>query len=227
MSRIEINAANIRNSHFYLARHLDAFPNDVIGGANSAAAAARQLTLNWPFGAPVVTDIAGDKKIFRQRAWIRVLFEQSGAEPGDFVVLKPVAPYEYEVAIEKKVRMTTTVQNQSVGHTIQIQIKTEAWITRAKFEISEAFKDFFPADALGARGLPEQDQYPARGTSVQFDYGAAGTSMCDIATKSNGIMRPRESGPVRRLFEAGRVEVGDVLLITRLDERRYRVEVAR
>lgn len=68
MIRIEINAANIRNSHFYLTEHLAAFPKDVIGGANSAAAAARQLTLRWPFGSPVATDIAGDKKIFRQRA---------------------------------------------------------------------------------------------------------------------------------------------------------------
>jgi hypothetical protein len=227
MIRIEINGANIRNSHFYLAAHLSAFPKDVIGGANSAAPAARQLTLHWPFGSPVVTDIAGDKKIFRQRAWIRRLFEQSAAEPGDVVLLKPAAPYEYEVEIEKKVRMTSTVQNQSVGQTIQVQIKTEAWITRAKFEIAETYKDFFPADALGARGAPEQDKYPARGASVQFDYGDAGISMCDIATKSNGTMRPRESGTVRKFFTAHGVQAGDVLLVTRLDARRYRVEVAR
>lgn len=227
MIRIEINGANIRNSHFYLAEHLGAFPKDVIGGANSTAAAPRQLTLRWPFGSPVETDIAGDKKIFRQRAWIRRLFEQSGAEPGDVVLLKSAAPYEYEVEIEKKVRMTTTVQNQSAGQTIQVQIKTDAWITRAKFEIADTYKDFFPADALGARGTPEQDKYPARGASVQFDYGVAGISICDIATKSNGIMRPRESGPVRKFFTAHRVQAGDVLLVTRLDERHYRVEVAR
>ena len=227
MIRIKITAGNIGNNHFYLAKHLDAFPMDAIGGPNVTALAARSVTLHWPFGDPVVTDIAGDKKIFRQRAWIGLLFKQTGAEPDDFVVLTPLAPYEYKVEIEKKVRMTTTVQNHSVGQTIQVQVKTEAWITRAKFEISGALKDFFPADALGARGLPEQDKYPARGASVEFDYGVAGTSICDIATKSNGIMRPRESGPIRRLFEAHRVEVGDVLLVTRIDERRYRVEVAR
>lgn len=226
MIRIELNAANIEHNHFYLAKHLDAFPNDTLGGTNRAAAANRRLTLHWPFGEPVTTDIAGGHKFFRKRGWIRTLFAQSGAEPGDFVVLKPVSPYEYEVQIEKTVRMTTQ-QFQSVGQTIQVQIKTAAWITRAKFEIAPAYQGFFPADALGARGVPEQDRYPVRGTSVEFDYGLAGTSRCDIATKSNGVMRPRESGPVRRFYEAHRIEVDDVLLITRLDERRYKVEVVR
>lgn len=226
MIRIELTAGNIKNSHFYLAKHLGVFPGDAIGGANSAAMAARQLTLRWPFGDPVVTDIAGDKKIFRQRGWVGTLFAQSGAEPGDFVVLKPVSPYEYEVEIEKAAGMTA-VQTQSVGQTIQVQIKTEAWLTRAKFEIDAAYKGFFPADALGARGIPQQDDYPVRGTSVQFDYGVAGTSHCDVATKSKGVMRPRESGPIRRFYEAHRAEVGDVLLITRLDERRYKVELVR
>lgn len=155
------------------------------------------------------------------------MFEESDAEPGDVVVLKPAAPYEYEVGIEKKLRMTTAVQKQSLGQTIQVQIKTEAWITRGKFEIAGTYKDFFPADALGARGAPEQDKYPVRGASVQFDYGVTGISVCDIATKSNGIMRPRESGTVRKFFTAHRVQAGDVLLVTRLDERRYRVEVVR
>jgi hypothetical protein len=227
MIRIEINGANIRNSHFYLAEHLGAFPTDVIGGANSAAGAARQLTLRWPFGSPVVTDIAGDKKIFRQRAWIRRLFEESAAEPGDVVLLKPAAPYEYEVDIEKKVRMATGAQKRSVGQTIQVQIKNEAWVRRAKFEIPSELKEFFPADALGARDSSDLDNYPARGASVRFDYEEAGTSICDIATKSNGIMRPRESGPVRKLFDAHGVQAGDVLFVIRLDERHYRVEVAR
>lgn len=227
MIRIEINAANIRNSHFYLAGHLDAFPQDVIGGANSEAAAARRLTLRWPFGSPVVTDIAGDKKIFRQRAWIRRLFEQSAAEPGDVVLLKLAAPYEYEVEVEKKGRRTTAVQTQSVGQTIQVQIKNDAWIRRAKFEIAKELKEFFPADALGARDSSDQDNYPARGTSVQFDYGDAGIAMCDIATKSNGVMRPRESVVARKFFTAHGVQAGDVLLVTRLDARRYRVEVVR
>lgn len=226
MIRIELNAANIEHSHFYLAKHLAEFPELAIGGTNSAAVASRQLTVRWPFGEPVITDIDGGHKFFRKRGWVRTLFAQSGAEPGDFVVLKPVTPYEYEVEIEKAVGMTA-VQTQSVGQTIQVQIKTEAWITRAKFEIAPAYKSFFPADALGARGIPEQDKYPVRGTSVQFDYGLVGSSHCDIATKSNGVMRPRESGPVRRFYEAHRAEVGDVLLITRLDERRYKVEVVR
>jgi hypothetical protein len=227
MIRIEIDAADIRNNYFGLAKHLGAFPKDVIGGGNSAAAAARLLTLRWPFGSPVVTDIAGDKKIFRRRAWIGRLFEQSAAEPGDVVLLKPAAPYEYEVEIEKKVRITTAVQKQTLGQTIQVQIKTEAWIRRAKFEISKELKEFFPADALGARDSSDLDNYPARGTSVEFDYGKAGTAMCDIATKSNGIMRPRESVMVRKFFTAQGVQAGDVLLVTRLDARRYRVEVAR
>ena len=226
MIRIELTAGNIENSHFYLAKHLGAFPEDSIGGGNNAATAARHLTLRWPFGGPVVTDIAGDKKIFRHRGWVRTLFAHSGATPGDFVVLKPVSPYEYEVRIEKKVAMMTE-QSHSLGQTIQLQVKNDAWIRRAKFEIAEAYKSFFPVDALGARGEPEQDRYPARGRSVQFDYGLAGTSHCDLATKSNGVMRPRDSGPVRRLYEAYRVTAGDVLLITRLDERRYKVEVAR
>ncbi|TQK03468.1 AAA family ATPase [Herbaspirillum sp. SJZ107] len=101
--KIEITAGNLRQNHFYLTGHLDDFPKDVIGGANSEdEAAPRRLRLKWPFGDPVITDIAGDKKIFRQRGWVRKLFAQSNAEPGDFVVLKAVTPYEYEVHIEKR-----------------------------------------------------------------------------------------------------------------------------
>jgi hypothetical protein len=226
MIKIEINDANIRNHHFYLSKQITAFPKDVIGGANSTAAAPNQLKLNWPFGTPVFTDIAGDKNIFRQRGWVRELFERAGAEAGDFVVLKPIAPYEYEVDIEKGSNMSAA-PTQSVGQTIQVQIKNDAWITRAKYEISNDLASFFPADALGARGMQEETRYPKRGKSVQFDYGMAGISHCDIATKLSGAMRPRESGPVRRLYEANQVKPGDVLLITRISERNYRVEVAR
>jgi len=101
--KIEITPGNLRQNHFYLTGHLDDFPRDVIGGANSDdEAAPRRVKLKWPYGEPVITDIAGDKNIFRQRGWVRKLFAHSNAEPGDFVVLKAVTPYEYEVHIEKR-----------------------------------------------------------------------------------------------------------------------------
>lgn len=111
------------------------------------------------------------------------------------------------------------------GETIPVPIATAAWLMRNKFEIPAAFQSFFPSDALGARGIPEQEVgYPKRGVVVEFDYGTV-QSETDLATRIDGVMRPRDSKATRKFYEANSAEVGDVVYITKFGDRHYKVEL--
>ncbi|SES67033.1 hypothetical protein SAMN05216412_101174 [Nitrosospira multiformis] len=110
------------------------------------------------------------------------------------------------------------------GETIQIVIENPAWITRKKFEISSIHLRFFPADALGARGEADKEKWPERGKPVEFDYGIA-KSINDIATWKSGKMRPRDNRVMRNFLEANKFALGDIVCITRTDERSYKVSL--
>lgn len=71
------------------------FPQDCVGGGSKLEAADRTVKLHIN-GETVDTDIAGDKKIFRDRGAIRRFFEDKGIEPGDLVIIERLADYEYE-----------------------------------------------------------------------------------------------------------------------------------
>lgn len=216
--KVVINEANIKNNHFYLKSCIDFFPAASIGGANIEMKAKEEIRISLPFGDGISTDIAGDKGIFRKRAWIGQLYKYRDAKPGDEITMTWLGSSHLKIDLEKK----TIAAEFKAGETIQLMIATEAWLTRSKFEIPEMFKSFFPNDALGARGLPEQDIFPPQGKAVEFDYGIA-KSICDIATRKNGVMRPRESKGTREFYEANRASVGDLICLTRISERQYKV----
>ena len=67
----EITAGNRGNNHIRVAKFIDLFPRDVVGGSNKNTRAPKLLTLEAEGLPSVQTDIAGDKKIFRDRGWIR------------------------------------------------------------------------------------------------------------------------------------------------------------
>lgn len=219
--RVQINDANLRNSHFYLSSWMSFFPSDTVGGASAAERAQRELTITLPFGREVATDIAGDKKIFRKRAWIRELFEYRKAVAGDNVVLTWTGPYQLHIDVEGK---KVANDNSKVGRTIQVVIDNPSWLERKKFEIPSTYLSFFPADALGARGEADREAYPERGKAIELDYDTV-KSVCDVATRKSGAMRPRDNSGMRQFLEANRAALGDVVCITRTAERSYKISL--
>ncbi|MXR36118.1 hypothetical protein [Craterilacuibacter sinensis] len=117
-------------------------------------------------------------------------------------------------------------QEGLIGTTIQIVIDKEAWLTRNKFEISSDFVGFIPKDALGARGKADEDKYPARGVPVDFDYGIV-QSKCDIATRSSGVMRPRDNSGMSKFLKYSNAKIGDVVCITKTGERSFKIALVR
>ena len=95
-----------------------------------------------------------------------------------------------------------------------------------KFEIPAERLDFFPRDALGARGKDDEDKYPHRGQTVEFDYGVT-KSVCDIATRKSGVMRPRDNTGMRKFIDENKVALGDVVTITCIASHRYKVSLAK
>ena len=94
---IVLSGGNIRNNHFYLSDHISAFPDDVIGGSSRKTSAPKAVTIEWGQDNKVITDIAGDKKIFRERKWVGELFKTYQLKEGDKIILEKIDPYFYRV----------------------------------------------------------------------------------------------------------------------------------
>ena len=99
---IEITQANLDHQHIYLAKHRDFFPADAIGESNLSAGEGRLLKLHVDGLAETIqTDIAGDKMIFRQRAWVRDFFNVHSAQAGDLVQITKIAEYNYQISLRR------------------------------------------------------------------------------------------------------------------------------
>ena len=94
---IEINQPNLDHHHLYLSSIYDLFPRNSIGGGSEADQAPQLLEVHSGIGGPIATDIAGDKKIFRRRAWVREFFEVHQLKAGDRVVVERTGPYRFHV----------------------------------------------------------------------------------------------------------------------------------
>lgn len=101
---VTLTQGNINNHHFYLREILHAFPEDCVGGGNSASAAVRTLTVDWGGQSAAITDIDGKKKLFRRRGWVREFFERNSVRAGDQVKIEAVNSHTYRVSV---VRMKT------------------------------------------------------------------------------------------------------------------------
>lgn len=93
---IAITGGNLRNDHLYLTAVLDLFPRDAIGGPNDDTLGV-PVEIHCGIDAPVVTDIAGDKKIFRRRAWVKEFFQAHAIVEGDRVVVERTGPRRFHV----------------------------------------------------------------------------------------------------------------------------------
>lgn len=94
---IKLTQGNINNDHLYLSKVIDFFPHSAIGGANSNDLATKSLEIHCGVCEPVLTDIAGDKKIFRKRSWVKEFFKAHRLKAGDSVVIEHTEGSRYHV----------------------------------------------------------------------------------------------------------------------------------
>lgn len=94
---IELTQGNLNNDHLYLTSIMKLFPASSVGGSSEAERAHQLLEVHFGIGEPVVTDIAGDKKIFRKRAWVGEFFTTHQLKAGDSVVIERTGPHRYHV----------------------------------------------------------------------------------------------------------------------------------
>jgi|TARA_R100000501_G_C2600952_1_gene98031 hypothetical protein len=94
---IELTQGNINNNHLYLSSVIEFFPSSAIGGENSELLANTALEVHSGIGEFVITDIAGDKKIFRKRSWVGQFFKDHQLKCGDKVVIEHTGENRYHV----------------------------------------------------------------------------------------------------------------------------------
>lgn len=94
---VTLTQGNINNNHLYLTEVWSLFSADSIGGPSEAQVAPQLLEVHCGIGAPVSTDIAGDKKIFRKRAWVGEFFAAHDLKAGDRVAIQQTGPNRYHV----------------------------------------------------------------------------------------------------------------------------------
>ncbi|AWH23103.1 hypothetical protein C1933_18665 [Stenotrophomonas sp. ZAC14D2_NAIMI4_6] len=94
---IKLTQGNIDNHHLYLATIMDLFPAAAVGGSSETDRASQLLEVQSGVGMAVFTDIAGDKKIFRRRAWVGEFFAMHELKAGDSVVVERTGIHRYHV----------------------------------------------------------------------------------------------------------------------------------
>jgi hypothetical protein len=93
---VQLTEANLKYDHFYLASISELFPSDSIGGGNESESGV-PVEVHSGIEQPVMTDIAGDKMIFRRRAWVREFFETHNLAPGDTIVVERTRERRFHV----------------------------------------------------------------------------------------------------------------------------------
>lgn len=103
LGEVEVTEGNLKNNHFYLRSFLHHLPADLVGGRdlfNPVMAVVEAEGMR-----PTSTDICPRHRFFRDRSWTRQFFANSDAEPGDTVRVHQLAPYRYQVSLNKKARI--------------------------------------------------------------------------------------------------------------------------
>lgn len=93
---IELTQGNINNNHLYLSSVIDLFPAESVGGPNESERGA-QLEIHCGIADPILTDIAGDKKIFRKRSWVREFIQSHALSSGSRVIIERTGTNRYHV----------------------------------------------------------------------------------------------------------------------------------
>jgi hypothetical protein len=97
---VELTGGNVRNHHINLRGAYGLFPDDCLGGSNSAAAGK---PISVQFGSETVeTDIDETKSIFRERGAVGRLFESEMMTEGDLVMISREGDRRYSVSKASK-----------------------------------------------------------------------------------------------------------------------------
>ncbi len=94
---LKLTEDNFRNNSISLERVMDFFPRAAIGGNCAYDKGGMLLEIHTGTGQPVFTDIAGDKKIFRKRAWVREFFDVHRLKPGSRIVIERTSYNHYHI----------------------------------------------------------------------------------------------------------------------------------
>ena len=113
----------------------------------------------------------------------------------------------------------------SNSSTIQVKVE-ESWLKNQTLYFPKECAEFFPRDCFGARGEPERASLPARGVAVTLDYGADSVDT-DITMGTDGRIRPRDRGSLRRFYAATRAERGDYVVVTRVAPRVFKLRLVK
>lgn len=92
-----LTKGSINNNYLNLSGIRDFFPTDTIGGSSKDDLAPQELSINWGDNEPIITDIAGDKMIFRKRGWFGEFTDHFRLKAGDKVVLHKDEEYAYTI----------------------------------------------------------------------------------------------------------------------------------
>ncbi len=93
---IELTQGNLNNNHLYLSGVIDFFPEESIGGPNGTELGTA-LEIHCGIAQPVLTDIAGDKKIFRKRSWVGEFFRAHSLSAGSKIIIEKTGINRYHV----------------------------------------------------------------------------------------------------------------------------------
>lgn len=103
---IPITAGNLRQSHLYIGKHADFFPEDCVGPPrkrkSDRAATHIEIILDG-LNESVTTDIGRDSKsgkprqFFRGRQWVRKFFEHHQLKTGDVVAIERLSDRQYRI----------------------------------------------------------------------------------------------------------------------------------
>jgi hypothetical protein len=94
---ITLTQGNINNNHLYLTDVWDIIPKDAVGGGNESESAAKTVEVQFGGSEPIITDIAGDKKIFRKRSWVGSFFRVNNLKAGSQVVIEKTGDYSFKI----------------------------------------------------------------------------------------------------------------------------------
>jgi hypothetical protein len=111
---LTVSQGNLNNHHLYLAKILELFPEDVLGGSDAGQAAPGCVRI-YCDDEVIETDIDRTKKIFRKRSWLGRFFNRHRIQPGAHVLLERIEPYVY--------RLRSTAFADRVHHRIGIGCK--------------------------------------------------------------------------------------------------------
>ncbi len=102
---IRVTEGNLRNSHLYVADHLEFFPEDIVGPSRlTDPAEANDISIYLDgLRETIQTDVAIDtvtgrpRRMFRKRAWVRRFFDNHHLKAGDLLALEKIGQRDYRL----------------------------------------------------------------------------------------------------------------------------------